>query len=88
MYYAYMTQTVVTLNEQGRVVVPVELRRQLELSPGAQLVTYVEDGRLILESREHLLRRMQREFRAAADDSSVVDELIAERRAEAARDSD
>ena len=53
------------------------------------MVAYVEDGRLVLEHRAHLLERLQNSVLAAAARSgdangNVVDELLAERRAEAA----
>jgi AbrB family looped-hinge helix DNA binding protein len=86
-----MTQTVIAVNEQGRVVVPAGLRRELGLSSGTQLVAYVEDGRLILEPRAHLLRRMQREFREAGDaagERNAVESLIAERRTDAQREAE
>lgn len=78
-----MTQLTVTVNSQGRVVVPAELRRELGITSGMPLVAYVEDGRLILEERAHMLKRLQDEFRAHTAGKSVVDELLAERRAEA-----
>lgn len=83
-----MTQLTVTVNSQGRVVVPAELRRELGITSGMPLVAYVEDGRLILEERAHMLKRLQDEFRAHnTAGKSVVDELLAERRAEARREA-
>lgn len=84
-----MTQATVRINEQGRLVVPAQLRRELELVPGSSLVAYVEDGRLILEDRDHLAARLQHEaIQARTDHGSVVDELINDRRAEAATEQD
>ena len=84
-----MTQRTVTVNDQGRVVVPVELRRELDIRPGASLVAYAEAGRLVFEDRAHMVRRLQETFRAHnGAGRSVVDELIAERRADAASESD
>ena len=68
------------LNANGRVVIPVEVRRELGLESGAELSVNAEDGRVVLETRENLLRRIQAEWGAAAGESSMVDELIAERR--------
>lgn len=64
--------------------IPAPIRRELGLEPGTPLVTYIEDGRVVLETREHLVRRIQ--ATATADrpaGESVVDEFIAERRLEA-----
>lgn len=51
-------------------------------------MVYVEDGRVVIETREQLAKRTRREVAAAwVGEGSVVDELIAERRAEAAQES-
>jgi hypothetical protein len=47
---------------------------------------YVDYGRVVLEERGHLLARLQDEAIAAAGHAgSAVDELLADRRVEAAR---
>jgi hypothetical protein len=51
-------------------------------------VVYVEDGRVVIETREQLANRTRRDVAAAwVGEGSVVDELIAERRAEASREA-
>lgn len=76
-----------TVNEQGRVTIPAQIRRAAGIEPGAPLVVYVEDGRVVLETREQLAARLRRDVAAAwTGEGSVVDELIADRRAEAARE--
>ena len=51
------------------------------------LVAYAEDGRIILEVGEQLIARIRRDVATSrTGEGSVVDELIADRRAEAARD--
>ncbi len=76
------------MGPDGRVLVPVELRRELSLGPGETLVARVEDERLILESREAILRRVQKRFLDAIPrDVSLADELIADRRREAEREA-
>jgi hypothetical protein len=68
------------------------MRAELGLKPSARLVAYVEDGRLVLEDPAHLLARIQDHvMRAAAEQGhagGAVDELLTERRAEAAREGD
>jgi AbrB family looped-hinge helix DNA binding protein len=77
-----------TVNEQGRVTIPAQIRRAAGIEAGVPLVVYVEDGRVVIETREQLAKRTRREVAAAwVGEGSVVDELIAERRAEAARES-
>lgn len=76
-----------TVNEQGRVTIPAQIRRAAGIEPGAPLVVYVEDGRVVLETREQLAARLRRDVAAAwTGQGSVVDELIADRRAEAAHE--
>ncbi len=77
----------VTVNEQGRVTIPVQVRRAAGIETGVPLVVYVEDGRIVIETREQLADRIRRDVAAAwVGEGSVVDELIADRRAEAARE--
>jgi AbrB family looped-hinge helix DNA binding protein len=77
-----------SVNEQGRVTIPAQIRRQAGIEAGVPLVVYVEDGRVVIETREQLAHRTRRDVAAAwIGEESVVEELIAERRAEAARES-
>lgn len=74
-----MTQTIVQINEQGRLVIPVQLRQQLGLVSGSKLVARIEEGRLVLEKPEEIAKRLRSTFKSH---DSLADELIAERRAE------
>jgi AbrB family looped-hinge helix DNA binding protein len=76
----------VTLGPKGRLVVPAPLRRELGVEPGDVLVAHVEDGRLVLETREAILERLRRMFDVVPKDVSLVDELFAERREEFERE--
>ena len=79
----------VRLGAQGRIVLPAEIRKALGLHQGQRLVAYMEDGRAVLETPENILTRIQAEFASARRKRKVsaVDELLAERRAEAAREA-
>lgn len=66
---------------QGRLVVPSSLREALGFKPGDPLVVRIQDGRLVVESRESVVRRIQERF--GLPGRKVVDELIADRRREA-----
>ncbi|HTF47212.1 MAG TPA: AbrB/MazE/SpoVT family DNA-binding domain-containing protein [Pseudonocardia sp.] len=72
------------------MTIPAQVRRAAGIEPGQTLVVYVEGGRVVLEERAHLLARIQDQAigaaAAAGHTGSVVDELIAERRTEAARE--
>jgi len=85
-----MTHAETEVNQQGRVTIPARLRAELDMGPGAKVVAYAEDGRLVLEDPAHLLARLQDQVARAAGErgsaGSVVDELLAERRVEAGRE--
>ena len=74
-----------TVGPQGRVVIPAAVRRRLQISPGDELSLTIHDDRLVLEPPRTAARRARGMFKHLATDVSVVDELIAERRAEARR---
>ena len=76
----------VTVNPQGRVLIPAQVRREAGIAPGSTLIVHVEDGRVVLETREQLIERMRREVAETWQGDpprSAADELIADRRAEA-----
>ncbi len=78
----------VQLTSQGRLVIPAPIRRAVGIEEGNVLV-YVEDGRVAIEPRDRALERLRDEVAAAwdgDDDTSVVDELLDERRQDAARE--
>ena len=73
----------------GRIVVPVEIRRKLKLKPGAILTfRFSDDGSLILEDPLAPWHRLQKQFEPLAKKLrskgiSASEELIAERHREA-----
>lgn len=72
----------------GKVVIPAELRRELELHDGDTLVFEREGDAIVLKTYGQVVREVQARFKPLVRDRtrSVVDELIAERRAEAERE--
>jgi bifunctional DNA-binding transcriptional regulator/antitoxin component of YhaV-PrlF toxin-antitoxin module len=69
------------------VTIPVQVRRAAGIEAGVPLVAYVEDGRVVIETREQLADRIRRDVAATwTGTGPVVDELIADRRAEAAHE--
>jgi AbrB family looped-hinge helix DNA binding protein len=76
---------VVTVGPKGRVVVPAGIRRELGIEEGSELVALVEGEAVVLVPRSAIKSRLRSIF--AHVGTSMREELIDERRAEAARDS-
>jgi AbrB family looped-hinge helix DNA binding protein len=76
------------MSEGGRVVIPAEIRRSLGLKEGDTVLFEVRDGEVVLTTRRTRIARAQAMFRqfVPAGSPSLADELIAERRAEAAKE--
>ena len=71
------------VGRQGRLVIPAEVRAALGLQPGDVLHLQVEDRRIMFERPADASRQL-RSLGRVPDGRSLVDELLAERRAEAA----
>lgn len=78
----------IQLGAQGRLVIPVGLRKALGLKPGDRLVARQEGSALVLEPREAIEQRLWQMFSKIPEDVSLADELINERRVEARREDD
>jgi len=76
----------VHLGRQGRLVIPVALRRSLGFEAGDALIARLEEGRLVLEKPETIKLRLKARFSQVSKDRSLADELIAERREEVKRE--
>ena len=78
-------ETRTRVNENGRVVIPASFRKALGINVGDEIVLRIEDDELRITSLIRRLERAQRLVRKhVKPGSSLVDELLAERR-EAAR---
>ena len=82
-----MQQRATKVDRHGRVVIPAEYRRALGLRAGDAVVVQLDDGALRILTRAQAIRRAQEIVaKYVSPERSLVDELIAERRAEAARE--
>lgn len=77
----------VTVGDRGRLVLPASVRSALGITTGTRLLLNTEsDGSLRLLPYRTVADRGRGLFSDLAKDGSLVDELIAERRAEAERE--
>jgi len=75
------------VGEGGRIVVPAAFRAALGMEVGEQVLLRVEDGELRVFTPQEGIRKAQELLRHYIPEGvSLADELIAERRAEAARE--
>lgn len=79
-------QTAIKVGLQGRVVIPASLRKELEIRAGDELVAHLEEGRVVLEKRENIRKRVRKRFAEVPKYTSLADELISERREEARKE--
>ncbi len=77
----------VTIGDRGRLVLPSSIRSALGLKPGTRMLLSTEtDGSLRLRPYRAVADLSRGLFAEAAADGSLVDQLIAERRADTDRD--
>ena len=84
-----MTLHQTRMTKEGRVLIPAELRKSLGLKEQEPLTIYAQDGEIRIVSRLQAIKQMQQRMaKYKVEGVSVVDELLRERREEAARESD
>jgi AbrB family looped-hinge helix DNA binding protein len=67
----------------GKMAIPADVRKALGIKDGDRVTLDIEDGRLTVKTQAQLIK----DFKSFVPEGvSLVDELIAERRAEAARE--
>lgn len=77
------------IDRNGRVLVPASIRRSLGLRENSELLVTVDDeGRMVMVTPGTAWARVQALLDDVDPKHSVVDELLAERRAEAASEAD
>ena len=82
-----VVSSTVKIDKAGRILIPLEVRRELGFREGTELILRVEEGELRVYTREAALRRAQERLkRLKKPGVSVVDEFLAERREEARRE--
>lgn len=75
------SETRLRVNENGRVVIPASFRKALGIHAGDEIVLRIEDDELRITTLKHRIERAQKLVRQhVKPGTSLVDELIAERR--------
>ncbi len=75
------------VDSQGRVLIPAAFREVMKMKPGGHVAMYLDEDGLHLVTRHFTSEQLRREIAAHVPEGvSLADELIADRRAEAARD--
>lgn len=76
------------INENGRIVIPAQIRASMNLKPGDSVLMKLEDdGVLRIESHLARIRKIQDELKKYGKPGVLMsDELIADRREEARRE--
>ncbi|MEJ7704618.1 MAG: AbrB/MazE/SpoVT family DNA-binding domain-containing protein [Geodermatophilaceae bacterium] len=72
------------LGQQGRLVIPAEVRAALGLVPGDRLHLHLAGPRLVLERQQDAVAELRTLARDVPKSRSLVEELLAERRLAAA----
>ena len=75
------------IGPNGRIVIPAACRKALGVGPGDEVLMRLEDGELRLYTQAHAIRRIQALAKKYVPAGvSIVDELLADRRQEVARE--
>lgn len=81
------TEIRLKVNENGRVVIPSEFRKALGIRSGDEVILSWKDDEIRITTMKRRIERAQRHVRKYVKPGvSLVDELIADRRREAAQD--
>jgi antitoxin PrlF len=83
-WHTYFMDATLVLGQQGRIVIPADIRSALGLAPGDRIHLQVTGQRLVLERQQDALTELRRLASAVPQERSLVDELIADRRLAAA----
>lgn len=83
-----MSEVITTkVTEGGRIVIPAKLRERLGIEIGESVSMRIQDNSLQITTQREALRRLRELVRTRVPEGvSLVDELIKERREEAANE--
>jgi AbrB family looped-hinge helix DNA binding protein len=79
------TITKLKLDNQGRLLIPSDIRASLGLSKGDDVVFWIEDSKLVIEGRDAFVKHLRQKYRS--DSGHEVDDLLRARRDEVTLES-
>lgn len=82
-----MEAIALSVGKQGRIVIPANLRQQLAIKAGSHLIAWVENGRLILETKNQLWQTIHAASNHIPQTTDLAQELIDERRVAAVKEN-
>jgi AbrB family looped-hinge helix DNA binding protein len=83
-----MTTLSVKMEKSGRILIPAAIRKQLGLKVGSELLLRVDETGLQISTREQTLARVRNRLRRHIPENRLLsEELLRERRQEAAREN-
>lgn len=77
-----MSSLVAQVSAGGRIVIPAEIRRKMDIHSGDQVILSYHDGELHIATRKQRLQQTKAIVRTCAA-VSLAEQLVEERRAEA-----
>ncbi len=83
-WHTGLMDATLVLGQQGRLVIPAEVRAALGLVPGDRLHLHLAGPRLVLERQQDAVAELRTLARDVPKSRSLVEELLAERRLAAA----
>ncbi len=83
-WHSFLMDATLVLGQQGRLVIPAEIRSALGLSPGDQLHLRLVGHSLVLERPQDAASELRGMASPVPRTRSLVDELLSERRRAAA----
>lgn len=80
-----MQECSIAIGQNGRIVIPTSMRKALGLQEGQRLLLRLENQCIIMEKPADIVQKLQSRFRKIP--VSLADELIQERRQDAAKEN-
>jgi AbrB family looped-hinge helix DNA binding protein len=78
-----MSSMIAQVSAGGRIVIPAEIRRKMDIHSGDQVILSYHDGELHIATRKQRLQQAKAIVKSSASAVSLAEQLVEERRAEA-----